>query len=116
MDVLVPRAKAREHYLIEENILLNVVFRVSSEVPNQEGTFYSGHWDFLFVFFSFLAAKKKKLAALCGIWDVSSPDQGVTPAPPALEGQSLNHCTTRRPQDFTWNLTNSVTWTLFPLP
>ena len=45
-----------------------------------------------------------------GMW---VPQSGVTPAPPALEGRSL-HTTTREAPGFSWNLTESVTWALFP--
>lgn len=73
---------------LKDNILLNVVFRrVSSVVPKSGGNFLFRTLGF-FCFFLYL---KKYLAALCGIWDVSSPIRGHTGTPCTGRAESSRH-------------------------
>ena len=48
----------------------------------------------IFLFFSF------SFWPLCTAYQILVPQSGIEPMPPAVEVQSLNHCTTREVSDF----------------
>ena len=100
---------------LKENILLNVVFRrASSKVPKSGGNFLFRTLGFFCLFF-FLYFKKKFGGTL---WHMGCefPDQGSHLHPLHWKGGVLTTAPPGRPQDFSWDLTKSETWTLFPLP
>ena len=116
VNVLVPKRESQRALLNWRKISCWMLFLGERlpKFPNQEGTFYSGHWGF-FVCFFFLYFKKKFGGT---VWHMGCefPDQGSHLHPLHWKGGVLTTAPPGRPQDFSWDLTKSETWTLFPLP
>ena len=115
VNVLVPKSESQRALLNWRKIScwMLLLGACLPKFPNQEGTFYSGHWVF---FFFFCVFKKEKIGRTVWHMGCEFRHQGSHLHPLHWKGRVLTTAPPGRPQDFSWNLTNSVTWTLFPLP